>query len=51
MPHKAFFERMLAQHIKIGRHFERYDTWARVTIGTRPEVDRLLAALPAALRA
>ena len=51
MPHKAFFDRMLAQHIKIGRHFERYDTWARVTIGTRLEVDRLLAALPAALRA
>jgi len=51
MPHKAFFERMLSQQIKIGRHFDHYDTWARITIGTRPEVDRLLAALPGALRA
>ena len=51
MPHKAFFDRLLAQQIKIGRHFDRYDTWARITIGTRPEVDRLLAALPDALRA
>ena len=51
MPHKAFLDRMLAQQIKIGRHFDRYDNWARITIGTRPEVDRLLAALPGALRA
>jgi histidinol-phosphate aminotransferase len=50
MPHKVFSERMLARQIKIGRHFDRYDTWARITIGTRPEVDRLLAALPGALR-
>lgn len=51
MPHKAFHARLLAQQIRIGRHFERYDNWARVTIGTRAEVDLLLAALPGALKA
>ena len=46
-----FQDRMLAQGIKVGRHFDGYDTWARVTIGLRPEVDRFLAALPGALGA
>jgi histidinol-phosphate/aromatic aminotransferase/cobyric acid decarboxylase-like protein len=40
---------MLAQGIKVGRRFEGYETWSRVTIGRREEMDRFLAALPAAL--
>jgi histidinol-phosphate aminotransferase len=51
MPLPTFAARMLAKGIKIGRHFDRYDNWARITIGTRPEVDRLLEALPGALGA
>ena len=50
-PLKQFQDRMLAQGIKVGRHFDGYDTWARVTIGLRQEVDRFLAALPGALGA
>jgi histidinol-phosphate aminotransferase len=50
-PLQQFRDRMLAQGIKVGRHFDGYDTWARVTIGLRPEVDRFLAALPGALGA
>ena len=48
-PLKLFQDAMLARGIKVGRHFDGYDRWARVTVGTRPEVDRFLAALPAAL--
>jgi len=48
-PLKQFQDRMLAQGIKVGRHFDGYDTWARVTIGVRHEVDRFLAALPGAV--
>ncbi len=51
MPHATFSGRMLARNIKVGRHFDGYDSWARITIGTRPEVDRLLEALPGALGA
>ena len=40
---------MLAEGIKVGRHFDGYDTWARVTIGLHQEVDRFLRALPRAL--
>lgn len=50
-PLAQFQQRMLAQGIKVGRHFNGYDTWARVTIGVHDEVDRFLAALPGALRA
>jgi histidinol-phosphate aminotransferase len=50
-PLARFQQHMLAQGIKVGRHFDGYDTWARVTIGTRHEVDRFLAALPRALQA
>jgi histidinol-phosphate aminotransferase len=50
-PLKQFQDRMLAQGIKVGRHFDGYDTWARVTIGLRQEVDRFLAVLPGALGA
>jgi histidinol-phosphate/aromatic aminotransferase/cobyric acid decarboxylase-like protein len=48
---KRFQDRMLAEGIKVGRHFDGYDTWARVTIGVHREVDRFLAALPLALGA
>ena len=51
MPLATFAGHMLARGIRIGRHFDGYDSWARVTIGTRPEVDRLLDALPGALGA
>ena len=50
-PLKRFQDHMLAAGIKIGRHFDGYDTWARVTIGVHREVDRFLAALPRALGA
>lgn len=50
-PLDRFQNRMLAQGIKVGRRFDGYDTWARVTIGVRHEVDRFLAALPRALSA
>jgi histidinol-phosphate aminotransferase len=48
-PLADFAKDMLAANIKVGRHFNHYDSWARITIGTHAEVDRLLAALPAAL--
>ncbi|MGH8262573.1 MAG: pyridoxal phosphate-dependent aminotransferase [Steroidobacterales bacterium] len=50
-PLKQFQDRMLAQGIKVGRHFDGYDNWARVTIGVHREVDRFLAALPRAVAA
>jgi histidinol-phosphate aminotransferase len=48
-PLKQFQDRMLAEGIKVGRRFDGYDSWARVTIGVRHEVDRFLEALPRAL--
>jgi histidinol-phosphate aminotransferase len=48
-PLKRFQDRMLAEGIKVGRLFDGYDTWARVTIGLHQEVDRFLQALPRAL--
>jgi histidinol-phosphate aminotransferase len=48
-PLKRFQDRMLAAGIKVGRHFDGYDSWARVTIGVHREVDQFLAALPRAL--
>jgi histidinol-phosphate aminotransferase len=48
-PLTQFQDRMLAQGIRVGRHFDGYDTWARVTIGLHQEVDRFLQALPRAL--
>lgn len=50
-PLKEFQDRMLAEGIKVGRHFDGYDTWARVTIGLHQEVDWFLRALPRALGA
>jgi hypothetical protein len=46
---KQFQDRMLAEGIKVSRHFDGYDTWARVTIVLRRDVDRFLRALPRAL--
>jgi histidinol-phosphate aminotransferase len=51
MPVQQFRDRMLAKGIRVGRPFEGYDTWSRVTIGRREEVDLFLAALPGALGA
>jgi len=48
-PLQRFQDRMLAEGMKVGRHFDGYDTWARVTIGLHEEVDRFLRALPRAL--
>src|SRR5882672_2870649 len=48
-PLKRFQDGMFAAGIKVGRHFDSYDTWARVTIGVHREVDRFLGALPHAL--
>jgi histidinol-phosphate aminotransferase len=50
-PLKQFQDHMLTHGIKVGRHFDGYDTWARVTIGLRQEVDRFLDVLPGALGA
>jgi histidinol-phosphate aminotransferase len=49
VPLQAYRDRMLAQGIKVGRPFTGYPTWSRVSIGRREEIDRFLAALPAAL--
>ena len=48
-PLQGFQDRMLAAGIKVGRHFDGYDSWARVTIGVHREVDQFLAALPRSL--
>ncbi|HKU17312.1 MAG TPA: histidinol-phosphate transaminase [Steroidobacteraceae bacterium] len=48
-PLQRFQERMLAEGMKVGRRFDGYDTWARVTIGLHQEVERFLQALPRAL--
>ena len=48
-PLARFQHAMMTRGIKVGRHFDGYDTWARVTIGRRAEVDKFLAALPDAL--
>jgi histidinol-phosphate aminotransferase len=48
-PVKTFQDAMRAQGIRVGRRFDVYDTWSRVTIGRREHVDRFLDALPRAL--
>lgn len=47
MPLKRFTELMRARNILVGRRFAPYDNWCRITIGTEPEVEAFLAALPA----
>lgn len=49
MPLKRFTELMRARNILVGRLFAPYDNWCRITIGTEPEVDAFLAALPAVI--
>lgn len=51
MPLKRFTELMRARNILVGRRFAPYDNWCRITIGTEPEVDAFLTALPAVLQA
>ena len=46
MPLKHFTELMRARNILVGRRFAPYENWCRITIGTEPEVDAFLAALP-----
>jgi histidinol-phosphate aminotransferase len=50
MPVDTFRARLHAMNIEVGRPFEPYKEWCRVTVGTKPETDALLAALPAALK-
>jgi histidinol-phosphate aminotransferase len=47
MPLKRFTELMRARNILVGRRFAPYESWCRITIGTEPEIDAFLAALPA----
>src|SRR5215467_1748147 len=49
MPLKRFTELMRARNILVGRRFAPYENWCRITIGTEPEVDSFLAALPAVI--
>jgi len=46
MPLKRFTELMRARNILVGRRFAPYDNWCRITIGTEPEIDAFLTALP-----
>jgi histidinol-phosphate aminotransferase len=46
MPLKRFTELMRARNILVGRRFAPYDNWCRITIGTEPEIDAFLKALP-----
>ena len=47
MPLKRFSDLMRERNILVGRLFEPYQSWCRITIGTEPEVTAFLAALPA----
>ncbi len=49
MPLKRFTELMRARNILVGRRFAPFDNWCRITIGTEPEVDAFLTALPEVL--
>jgi len=45
-PIQDFRKALAARGIKVGRPFDGYPEWARITVGVRSEVDRLIAALP-----
>jgi histidinol-phosphate aminotransferase len=47
MPLARFTALMRERDILVGRRFEPYDNWCRITIGTEPEVGAFLAALRA----
>jgi histidinol-phosphate aminotransferase len=51
VPIKTFQKAMRARGIEVGRPFEPYSDWCRISIGTRTETDRLLAALGAEIAA
>ena len=51
VPLATFTQRMKTRNILVGRRFPPYDSWCRITIGTEPEVDAFLSALPEAVRA
>ena len=46
MPLERFTQLMGARNILVGRLFPPYANWCRVTIGTEPEVEAFLRALP-----
>jgi histidinol-phosphate aminotransferase len=51
VPLEVFHKRMEAQNILVGRLFPPFSSWCRITIGTEPDVDAFLDALPQAVRA
>ncbi len=50
MPVETFAERMRAQQIEVGRPFEPYADWCRISIGTTAETDYLIDALRRVMR-
>ena len=44
-PITAFRKTMLEHGIRVGRPFNRYDDWCRLTIGTTAEMDHTIAVL------
>lgn len=51
IPIRTFQQAMRARGIEVGRPFEPYTDWCRISIGTRSDTDRLLAALGAEIAA
>ena len=50
IPLELFSARMKSRDILVGRLFAPFTNWCRITIGTEPDVDAFLGALPGALR-
>jgi histidinol-phosphate aminotransferase len=50
MPVARFATSMAERDILVGRHFEPFDSWCRITVGTEAEVAAFLRALPAVTR-
>jgi len=49
-PIVEFKQAMLTRGISVGRPFAGYDQWCRLTVGTGPEIDRVLAVMPEVLK-
>jgi histidinol-phosphate aminotransferase len=49
MPLPRFTELMRARNILVGRRFAPYESWCRITIGTEPEMEAFVNALPGVL--
>jgi histidinol-phosphate aminotransferase len=49
LPVDTFRARLRAMNIEVGRRFDPFQNWCRVTVGTSAETDAFLAALPRAL--